>query len=719
MRRRGGRASIAPGAGPGRSLLACACLSCCVQAAGWPLAALAAPTPGSLVDTAEPRLPVASAGSAHEADSADAAPAWSLMNARLLSAGATPGAGPPPLLMAAAVVAAGADSASSGPGRPLPEAADAADRNRPVRWRLAPVRLEGNIGLEQRYSRSEDGLRSDRGLFGASVDAASYIWEPWFIQLRAGLGVILSQGKERQPLAPTREDDTASWVGRLGMQVFPASRFPFELRGDVTDSRSNGDFVGTDYRSRRLGVSQSYRPERSAANYSLSYETNTLSTDGRPDDTVSVVRGMMVNTFGLQTVELSGSETVNERSGRADMSRITSLAGRHTYRQNGVFLADNLATFNDIRVRNQAADIDLMTNITQVSSFVTWRPQIGNALYSESHPMYLTGSLRLAESEVASRVSSGTRQSVDGTLGVNYDINRNLRIGGGINLGRQRLRTDGLSVASNETTLTSQTATLSYTPDMRSFGVWRWAPTLSVGAAAAQSSSEGDRDTETVQLGHTLSRSWLGEQQGALMLNLSQSAGVTLDSSLPDTTQTLINSISLYRQFANGGSTQAYAGLSYSDSRSWGPATSVFQIANAQFTRRSQLSRHASWSGSLTAQVTRIQVEQTSLVLPVRSASDSGWTAYYSVGLTYEHHQVFGVPRLRFVALANADSQQFERRAEGDINAPRERINHLFETRLEYPVGRLETRLVLRSSKVEDRRIDSIFFRINRRFGNY
>lgn len=697
----------------------CACLSAWGLGSDGSAVAQAAALPGPRDghDTGERTDAHALAGAG------EAPPPWSLMNARLLSASAVTssasGALPAPLLMAAAVVAVDADNSASGPGRPLPADRNG-ERDGPVRWTLAPVRLEGNIGLEKRYSRAEDGLRSERGLFGAGIDAASYIWQPWFIQLRAGLGVILTQGEERQPMAPPREDDTSSLVGRLGVQVFPASRFPFELRADVTDSRTNGDFVGTDYRSKRFGVSQSYRPARGGDNYNVTYETNTLSSAGRPDDTVSVVRGLMVNTFGLQTIELSGSETVNERGGRNDMNRITSLLGRHTYRQNGVFLADNLATYNDIRVRNVAADIDLVTNITQLSSFVTWRPQIGNALYSESHPMYFTGSVRVAESEVTSNASAGTRQSADGTVGVNYDVSRNLRVGGGLSAGRQKLRTDGFSVGDSDTSITSQTATVSYTPDQIALGVWRYGPSVSLGLSATQTSTDGNRDTETAQLGHTISRSWLGEQQGMLMLNITQSIGATLDSTLPDVTRTLINSISLYRQFANGGMTQAYAGLSFSDSRSQGPIDSVFQIANAQFTRRSQLTRHSSWSGSLTAQVTRIEIEQDSL-LPSAGVSrtDSGWNTYYSVGLTYEHYQAFGVPRLRFVALANADSQQFESRAQGDLEAPRERINHLFEARLEYPIGRLETRLVARSSQVEQRRVDSVFFRINRRFGNF
>ena len=698
-------------------LLVCTCLSTWGLGSDGAAALAASPSPRDSTAAGE------RADAPTPAATSESPPPWSLMNARLRSASAATssaaGAAPAPLLMAAAITAVGADNDASGPGRPLPLDRNG-ERDGPVRWTLAPVRFEGNIGIEKRYSQAEDGLRSERGLLGARVDASSYIWQPWFIQLRAGLGLILTQGDERQPMAAPRADDTSSWVGRLGIQVFPASRFPFELRADVTDSRSNGDFVGSDYRSKRLGVSQSYRPVRGGANYNLSYETNTLSSEGRPDDTVSVVRGLMVNTFGLQTIELAASETLNERGGRNDMNRITSLSGRHTYRQTGVLLADNLATYNDIRVRNAAADIDLVTNITQLSSFVTWRPQIGNALYSESHPMYFTGSMRVAENELTSNAAAGTRQSADGTVGVNYDVSRNLRVGGGLGAGRQRLRTDGIAVAGSDTTITSQTAIVSYTPDQITLGVWRYGPSVSLGVSATQTSIDGNRDTETAQLGHTISRAWLGEQQGMLMLNVSQSVGATLDSTLPDVTRTLINSISLYRQFANGGMTQAYAGLSFSDSRSQGPVDSVFQIVNAQFTRRSQLTRYSSWSGSLTAQLTRIRIEQDSLLPQAGiNRTDSDWNSYYSMGLTYEHYQAFGVRRLRFVALANADSQQIDSRAQGDLDAPRDRVNHLIEARLEYPIGRLETRLVARSSEVERRRVDSVFVRINRRFGNF
>jgi hypothetical protein len=711
------RASFAARTSHGRAFLVCSCLSTWAACA---IAAHAAPAAGADRLHEDGDAPARPGPSRQPVDAQRSEPLslWSTMSPRLPSA--TDSGGPAPLLLAAAVSVAGADddAGASGPGAPrLPSSAEprVADG---VRWTLAPIRVGGKLGIEQRWSRSEDGLHSSRTLIGASVDAASYIWQPWFIQLRAGLGLILSKGSDQQALGPTRADDASAWTGRVALQVFPASRFPFEARADVSDSRTSGDYVGSDYRATRLGLSQSYRPLRGNDNYNLSYEQSTLSSAGRPDDTVSVLRGMLVKTFGSQTLELAGSETLNERGGRQDSSQITSLSARHNYRPRASFLVDNLATYNDIRVRNDAASIDLATDITQLSTFVTWRPEQGQVLYSPAHPLYVTGSLRLSESEVVSSNASGRRQAADGTVGLSYDISRTLRAGAGVSVSRQKLRAASTVAEQEEATLSNQTATLTYTPDPLLIGAWRYAPNVTASASGTQGTADGSRHTESGQVGHTLARSWLGEEHGQLSLNVMQALGVTFDSALPDITRTLTNSVSLFRQFANGGMTQSYAGLSLSDARSQGAVDSVFQIANLQYTQRKQLSRNSSWSGNVTAQATRIRVAQSSLVGPGPFArTDSGWRTYYSAGISYEAFHAFGVPRLRFVALANANSQQLERRADGDLDAPRERINHLLEARLEYAIGRLETRLVARSSQVDDRRIDSVFFRIQRRFG--
>ena len=68
--------------------------------------------------------------------------------------------------------------------------------------------------------------------------------------------------------------------------MFPASRFPFEARGDVSDSRAGGDYLGTDYQSRRFSVSQSYRPPAGRDSYNVTYDYSALSSSRLPDDTV-------------------------------------------------------------------------------------------------------------------------------------------------------------------------------------------------------------------------------------------------------------------------------------------------------------------------------------------------------------------------------------------------------------------------------------------------
>lgn len=602
---------------------------------------------------------------------------------------------------------------------------------RDARWRLAPVRWGGNMALDGRWSRGDDGSSNRQALGALTVDAASYLWQPWFVQMSAGLGLIVARGSsmnsgnvERMP------DDNDAWTGRLGLQVFPGSRFPFELRADVSDSRTSTDFVGADYRSSRLSMSQSWRPARGADSYSLSYDSSTLSSEGRPDDSVRTLRGLMLNTLGSHTIELSGSGSINER-GAGDSNRIDSFAARHGWRPGAALTVDNLATWNDIRVRNAAADVDLVSEIRQLSSFATWRP--GDPARSTT---LMTGSLRLVESSIASHGSDASRRGVDGAIGISHDLTPSLRAGASLSASRQSLSLGGsagsdAALDDAERSISTQTATLSWTPTPRVFWKaagetgsasegWRWTPNVSASASAIQGTADGGRDTQALQLAHSFARSWLGDAHGVTSLTLMQSAGVLRDSVQAGLARTLAHSISVYRQFANGGATQSYLGLSVSDSRSDGPdgAASRFQLVNLQFTQRKQMSRDAGFSGSVTAQASRARV-QSSLLTPVNTPLiDDRWNHYYSGSLQFDHQRVFGVPRLRFVALANAYSQPLDRRAEGDVDAPRDRISHLAELRLEYAIGRLETRLIARSAQVETRRVDALFFRINRRFGN-
>jgi len=153
-----------------------------------------------------------------------------------------------------------------------------------------------------------------------------------------------------------------------------------------------------------------------------------------------------------------------------------------------------------------------------------------------------------------------------------------------------------------------------------------------------------------------------------------------------------------------------FAGLSLGDSRTTGFSENSFRMLNLQVSGQIPFGRYASASANLTAQAVR----QSSVFV-----SDEGWQRYATGGFTYQHARVFGVPRLRYLASANAFNSQVNARINGDPNAPIENITWMHEQRLEYTVGRLEFRLSARLAKVDGKKNALVFLRVSRSFGSF
>jgi hypothetical protein len=129
----------------------------------------------------------------------------------------------------------------------------------------APVVVTGNLGYEFRVQRGDFQEPAVNHLLYARMDAATYLWQPWFARLTGGLGL------------------SGSWTGITGgigvgggaggytfdrfvtgtaqLSLFPVSRFPFEAHVDVTDSRNDTALAALPpARWVRLGFSQAWRP---------------------------------------------------------------------------------------------------------------------------------------------------------------------------------------------------------------------------------------------------------------------------------------------------------------------------------------------------------------------------------------------------------------------------------------------------------------------------
>lgn len=652
---------------------------------------------------------------------------------------------------------------------PLPTSAPAPSGGGIV-WGFAPVRLGGSVTLDLRRQRLEDGRRNTQGLSYAELQWATHVWEPWFVQLRGGFGALVARDVSRQSDGSTTSTSHAG-TGNLAISVFPQSRFPFELRADVSDSRVRGDHVGSDYRLRRLILDQSWRPLNGTDSYAINLEHSTLeSLSGSlagSTDRVDSLRAQALQQRDTHRFEWSGQLSRNLRSDSENRSRYANLSARHAWQPTGDVQLDTLATWNEVRLHAGLLGNrqDSETDIRQIASFASWRPVFGRNDEGIRSPVQLTGSVRLIEADtgtdslnagLASRNRTGLR-AANVALGASRELSQAWRLSGGWSGTRIETRTSDAVIGTPAAASTVQTgnATLAWAPvgvllgghgnsngnsngggNGLGAGPWRYTPGVSASLGASRSTGlvatpsgsapAGRRLTQGLQFNHGLGRDWLGEDGGSVSLQLGQSLGALHDSQVAGTVRALAHNVGLSWQggLSGEGSTASYgyASASYSDSRTLGGGGGVgstggrFQLVNLQFSRRTGLGRYSSWSGNLTAQGSRSDASQLDVFTGQTRLGGPGWLPFYSGSLSYEHLRVADVPRLRYTATLTVNSQAFESRAAGDIDALNERVTASVENRLDHTVGQLELRLLARAARVDGRPVGLIGARALRRF---
>lgn len=583
-----------------------------------------------------------------------------------------------------------------------------------MRWGLAPIRYSGTLSLDARWLRLEQGTTSRQGTLQNDIEFWTHIWQPWFIQLRAGTGVVVARNTLSGEGSGTNSgaSGSSSLTGRFAVSVFPASRFPFELRADASDSRTRGDFLGTDYRSKRVSLTQSYRPETGSDSYSLNLDWSRLNGSDGSEDTVRSVHASALRQFTTQSFELTGSRVENERTDTGESSRYDTLSARHNYHPSSELVVDTLATRNDVTLHSgaQTGLLGFGSDVRQLSSFATWRPRFGEAGSAQDSSLYFTGNVRLADARIDSGGDEQQVRSVNSALGVSLDLTREWRLAA--SLAGTLIEPDN----GQSTRLGNANVLVNWTSQGVALGAWRYTPTAAANLGVARGGGVGQRYTVASQLGHGVARGVPLGQGHSLSLNLNQTLGLVEDSLNRSLSRTLGHSASLFWQGTSGAATQSFAGLSASDTRTYGEESGSFQLVNLQISRRTQLTRSASWSGHLTLQASRSELRQLDLVSGQVRAAGVGWQRFYSGTLNYENSRALGVPRLRYTLLVGANSQQFESRALGDIDAPRQRIGASVENRLDYAIGKLDARLSARVVRLESRNVASVFARVQRRY---
>lgn len=592
-----------------------------------------------------------------------------------------------------------------------------------VQWRLAPWQLGGSASLTGRWLRQPEAS-SRQTLVLTDLEWRSHVWQPWFIQLRAGLGLLAAHDQSQ---AGADDHGSASTgltsTGRLAVAVFPASRFPFELRADVGDSRSSGDSVGGDVRTQRVSLSQGWRPEFGNTALNLRLDHSRLQA-ARARDTLTTLQASARDQWGQHTLELGTQFSVNQLADDGGNARQLSLNANHGWQPSAELQVQTQANWHTQRLRTPAppaadggsatgSGLSVESTLRQISTVAQWRPAEDSWLYREDLPLQGAASLRWVDARSASAgTPDGTglqAQAVSATVGGSAELTRAWRLGA--SLAASRVQARGQPAADT----LGANAALNWSPSGQAWGSWRYVPSL--GANAGLTRGGGAR---RVLLGlqgtQSLNRDWPLAEGQTLALNLAQSAGLLHETGAARATQALAHTLSLYWQASDARGGQRHAGLSLSDSISRSATRGRFQLLNLQLDQRMPLSRHSGWSANLTWQATRNRATTVDVFTgaPVRSAG--GWQHFASGGLSLEHQRLLGVPRLRHTLRLTLDSQQFERRSAGDIDAPRERITRSLESRLDHTIGRLELRLSLRAATVDGRDVVSLLAQAQRRF---
>lgn len=616
-------------------------------------------------------------------------------------------------LLSLALLSQGATAASFLPGaadpptgervEARPEATEPLRAGNGIRWEFAPWRYGGTVSLDQRWLRLEDGARSGQTLAMADIDFASHIWQPWFVQVRLG-GTLM--GSRSQGGTSGISDGGTSINGRLGLSVFPSSRFPFELRLDSSDSRANGDSLTGDYTSRRVSLSQSYRPLRGNDQYLLNIERSVLeNTQSR--DTLTTFTATALRQMDRHTLDVGLNHSDHTRSDSADRTQLSSINARHGFAGSQALQVETLASWNEFRLSSAA--LDTGSDVRQLSTYVTWRPAVVLGWQGASAPL-VAATARWVQVRSLGSDNGPSVQAVNLSLGASQELGTSWRAALSGNASQLESGTlpGGRSFGAQ--------GSLSWVPPAWALDKWRYVPGATGNLGYNRSADGTARELVGAQVSHGLSREFALTSEQQLSFGVNQSVGVLREAGVSPSSVAISQGINLAWQRSSAQGSLSSGGISYSDSRTRAVTEGRFQMVNLQVSQRTQLTRYSTWAANVTVQATRNESTEIDVFTGQLREIAPGWQRFYSGAVNFEHQRAFGVPRLRYSLIISANSQILERRSLGDIDAPRERISESLESRLDYTVGRLETRLSARAARVEGRVVTSIQARAQRRF---
>ena len=549
---------------------------------------------------------------------------------------------------------------------------------------MPPVRYNGELRLNGRFIAPD--LGDEVYLFGstARLNMESFVWKPWFASIGGGFNV-----SRIETFAKTN-NQTQVLGGDARVTLFPASRFPTFGFVSVTDTRSDveaSQIPDRQVRITRFGFNQSYQPEDGGG--FLSARLDRTIEEGTDDQLRAVIdRGGLSGSVLGARQRLSGDVNFRRLTRDLNQEELFELVGtlRHNARPSDTVSVDSFATYTD--TRSETTLVNFSNRTFQANSLALWRPH--------RIPMTVSGTARITAAQRERDGIGEDNTSGNLALGGDYLVNRLTRLSGNISVN-----------ITEENTSSTQGATLSFNPDPLGLGSFTYNWFTSTSLSNETGNPAGNRSVVGALFGHGLTRA--RAIAGAPSWTLSLAGNNTVSGSMDSinggaATLGLDGSAGVSHGGANQQTTlrlDANTSHSYGSSRTFATGNNSFQSVNFNFDHRQDLSQDSRWNATVVTGWNRQDF-----------GGSATTTEFSSMNLGYTNSRVFGVPRMLF-------RTQFTARTIdlffADL-AGEENTDMRWESRLDYTIGKLVTRLTGTWSRVNARNGYTVLLTISRNF---
>lgn len=601
-----------------------------------------------------------------------------------------------------------------GPAKPaiaLDQPAAAEDESKGASWVIPPIRWVGSVGYTLRHNSSNSGLKTLDQLISGNIRASSYIYAPWLATVSGDLGVVTGTNESSggDSFGSSQQTKSLSLVGGGSLDLFPASRFPFNATLNRSDSRVTGTSLSSDYTNTRLGLRQSYRSEDGQHSVSANFDHSTVSMQNGQKDTVNALSGNYTVPLGPFSNTVTARVSVSERDGTGEGATLLSLNSSHSYKSENNFSLQAYSNYtdNNLRYGNGSGISQSRGQFLQLNTSASWQPEFED---TDDLPLTLTGGLLYFASRTGESDFSSQSQRISGTVSAYYRFSPNLSVNGSGTL--NHFTTNG-GQASMVSLLTGGVA---YAGDPLMFGNFSY--NWNSGANMSWQSGSGNTGSSlftNAQAGHSLGRNFIISPTDSVSLNLSQNLSVYQTQAYGNTESLSNNAMVSYR-LGLGDQFNGAATTTLSDVMTSGASGQHYRSLNVGLNGFGQLSPRSSASVNLSFNWSDQTIKNTtdSFGQPTNTQRMN-----MAGSASYNHVRFAGVPGLRYSLLFSADTTLRDARMFGDVNGRVDRARHTIDNRLDYRVGLLDTRLSFTINDVGGKKNALLFFQVSRQIGAY